>query len=108
MTIRDTIRGLVPDTAAGDSTTITFLWLTFLTTFIWASMLRYSNALILVVVSTIAYILFELIIARRQRLHYYMWYLSVSLLAITVSKLLLNKDLLSAEDPLEYDGDLVD
>lgn len=108
MDIKETLKELVPDTAAGDSTTITFLWLTFLTTFIWASMLKYSHALIFVLASTLAYILFEIVIVRRRRLHYFMWYLSVSLLAVTVSKLLLNKDLLASTDPLEYDGNLVE
>lgn len=61
-------------------------------------MVNYSQGVMIVVASTIAYVIFELTIMRRMVLHYYMWYLITCLLAVTISRLLLNKNVLRSDD----------
>lgn len=96
--IRQTLGRLIPENQADQSTTITYLWLTFITTFVWASMVNYTQGVLIVVASTIAYVIFELVVMRRMVLHYYLWYLVTCLLAVSVSRLLLNRDMLRTID----------
>lgn len=96
--LRDQLGQLVPDSAASDGTIITFLWITFIMNFVWASMLSYRQAVLIVIAGTILYVIFEMAVVRRVRLHYYMWYLITNLLAVSISRLLLNTDMLRSDD----------
>lgn len=98
MSIRSKLRDLIPESFADEETAVTYLWITFLMTFAWASMVNYTQGVIIVVASTIAYVIFELVIMRRMVLHYYLWYLITCLLAVSISRLLLNVQMLRTGD----------
>lgn len=98
MSVRTKLRTILPESFADQETTITYLWITFLMTFAWASMVSYTQGVVIIIASTIAYVIFELVIMRRMVLHYYMWYLITCLLAVSISRLLLNVEMLRSQD----------
>ena len=99
--IRDRLKYVASSFEKEDSdtqkATISYLWLTFVSAFIWASMMKYRNLLIIIIVSTVAYFLFEWVVLGRKSHNYYIWYFITSLVAVTISRLLLNERVIQFE-----------